>query len=93
MARLRVRVTPGARQEEIVGWHGGSLRVRVRARPQKGRANQAVLRLLARRLGVAPVNLSIVSGAASRDKLVEVDGLSEEEVRGRLNDSHWHIVR
>jgi uncharacterized protein (TIGR00251 family) len=89
MARFRVHVTPASRHEEIVGWHGGSLRVKVRARPEKGRANQAVLRLLARRLGVAPANLSIVHGAASRDKLVEVQGLSEEELRVRLDDSHW----
>ena len=48
MARLRVHVTPGAREERIAGWHGGSLRVKVRARPEKGRANEAVLRLLDR---------------------------------------------
>ena len=89
MARLRLHVTPGAREEQIAGWHGGSLRVKVQARPEKGRANQAVLQMLARRLGVAPANLSIVRGAASRDKLVEVDGLSEEELRARLDDSHW----
>jgi hypothetical protein len=89
MVRLRVHVTPGAREEQIVGWHGGSLRVKVRARAEKGRANQAVLRLLARRLGVAPADLSIVHGAASRDKLVEVEGLNEEELRARLDDSHW----
>ena len=87
MARLRVHVTPAASQEGIVGWHGDSLRVRVRAQPQKGRANRAVLRLLARRLGVAPASLSIVHGAASRAKLVEVNGLSEEELRARLDDS------
>ena len=89
MARLRVHVTPGAREERIAGWHGGALRVKVRARPEKSRANQAVLKLLARCLGVAPANLSIARGAASRDKLVEVDGLSEEELRARLDDSHW----
>ncbi len=89
MVRLRVHVTPGAREEQIAGWHGGSLRVKVRARPEKGRANEAVLRLLARRLGVPRANLSIVRGAASRDKLVQVDGLSDEELRARLDDSHW----
>jgi uncharacterized protein (TIGR00251 family) len=87
MARLRVHVTPGARQEGIAGWHGGSLRVKVRARPERGRANQAFLQMLARRLGVAPANLSIVRGAASPDKLVEVDGLSEEELRARLGQA------
>ncbi len=87
MARVRVHVTPGARQEEIVGWQGGALRVKVRARPERGRANQAVIRLLARRLGVGPTNVSIVHGAASRDKLVEVVGVSQEELRARLDDS------
>jgi uncharacterized protein (TIGR00251 family) len=87
MARLRVHVTPAARQEEIVGWHGDSLRVKVRAQPEKGRANRAVLRLLARHLRVAPASLSIVRGATSRAKLVEVNGLSEEELRARLDDS------
>jgi uncharacterized protein (TIGR00251 family) len=87
MARLRVHVTPSARQEQIAGWHGGSLRVKVRARAEKGRANQALLQVLARRLGVAAASLSIVRGAASRDKLVQVDGLSEEEMRARLGPS------
>ena len=83
-------MTPGAKEERIVGWHGGSLRVRVRARPERGRANQAVLRMLALRLGVAPANLSIAHGAASRDKLVEVEGISEDDLRARLDDSHRH---
>lgn len=81
-------MTAGSSEERIAGWHGGSLRVKVRARAEKGRANEAVLRLLARRLGVAPANLSIVRGAASRDKLVDVESLSEEELRARLGDSH-----
>jgi len=88
MARFSVHVTPGAREEQIAGWHGGSLRAKVRARAEKGRANEAVLRLLARRLGVPPANLSIVRGATSRDKLVDVEGLSERELRARLDDNH-----
>jgi hypothetical protein len=84
MARLRLHVTPGAREEGIAGWHGESLRLKVRERPEKGRANEAVLRLLARRLGIPRVSLRIVRGAASREKLVEVDGFSDEELRSRL---------
>lgn len=84
MAKLRVHVTAAARQEEIVGWRGGALRVKVRARPEKGRANQAVMQMLARRLGVASANVSIVRGAMARDKLVEVEGLSEDELRASL---------
>ncbi len=81
MGRLKLHVTPGAREEGIAGWRGGSLRLKVRERPQKGQANEAVLRLLARRLGIPRARLSIVHGAVSRDKLVEVDGFSDEELR------------
>lgn len=88
MAKLKVHVTPGARQEQIAGWHGGSLRVRVRARAERGRASEAVLQLVARRLGLARARLSIVHGAASRDKVLDIDGLSEEELRARLDDTH-----
>ena len=81
MARLKLHLTPGARQEGIGGWQGGALRLRVRARPEKGRANEAALRLLADRLGLPYAALSIIRAATSRDKLVQVDGLSEDELR------------
>ncbi len=84
MARLKLHVSPGAREDRIVGWREGSLRLKVRARPEKGRANEAVLRLLAGRLGLCRASLSIVRGATSRDKLVQVDGLSEDELRTLL---------
>ena len=84
MARLKVHTIPGARSDEVVGWHGDALRVRVRARPEKGRANQALLELLARHLGVAPAALAIAHGARSRDKMLQVDGLSEEQLRRKL---------
>ncbi len=84
MARLKLHVTPGAREEGIAGWRGQSLRLKVRARPEKGRANDAVLRLLAGHLGLPRTRLSIVRGAASRDKLVEVAGLSQDELRTLL---------
>ncbi len=84
MARLKLHVTPGAREERILGWREGSLRLKVRARPEKGRANEAALRLLASRLGLRRTSLNIVRGIASREKLVEVDGLSEQELRRLL---------
>ncbi len=60
MARLKLHLTPGARQEGIGGWQGGALRLSVRARPEKGRANEAALRLLADRLGLPRAALSII---------------------------------
>ncbi|MDP2673680.1 MAG: DUF167 domain-containing protein [Dehalococcoidia bacterium] len=84
MARLKLHVTPGAREDRIAGWQGDSLRVRVRARPEKGLANEAALRLLAGRLNLPRSRLDLVRGATSRDKLIEVEGLSEDELRARL---------
>ena len=84
MARLKLHVTPGAREDGLAGWQGDSLRVRVRARPEKGLANEAALRLLAGRLNVPRSRLALVRGATSRDKLIEVEGLSEDELRTRL---------
>ncbi len=84
MARLRLRVTAGASREGIAGWQGGVLRVRVAAPPERGKANEAVLRLLAGALGLERRRLRLLRGATSRDKLVEVDGLGEADLRARL---------
>jgi len=84
MARLKLHVTPGAREDSLAGWRGDSLRVKVRARPEKGLANEAALRLLAGRLNLPRSRLALVRGATSRDKVVDVEGLTEEELRARL---------
>jgi uncharacterized protein YggU (UPF0235/DUF167 family) len=68
----------------LVGRHGDAWKVRVRSAPERGRANAEVTRLLAEELGLAPRDVSVVAGHTSRDKLVEVTGLSLEEVERRL---------
>jgi uncharacterized protein YggU (UPF0235/DUF167 family) len=69
--RLAVRVTPGARGEglEIAD---GKLLAKVRAKPEGGEANAAVLKLIAAALGVAPTQLRLLRGATSREKLVQL---------------------
>jgi hypothetical protein len=86
-ARVAVRLTPRAAHEEVSGFEGDTLRVRVTAPPVEGRANQALTRLLAKRLGVARGDVRVVAGQASRDKVVAIDGLTMEEVRRRLGGS------
>jgi len=83
-ATLDVRVAPGAAREGILGPHGDTLKVAVRAPPEKGRANEAVTRLLAAALGARPRDVEVVKGAAGRDKVVRFRGWSEEELRARL---------
>jgi uncharacterized protein YggU (UPF0235/DUF167 family) len=83
--QLRVRVTPGARETAIVGWQGDVLRVKVREKAEKGRANEAVIRLLADRLGVPPSAIVLRRGASGREKMLEVSGMGNDEMRHRLS--------
>ena len=78
---LEVRVQPRARRNEVVGWQGRVLRVRVTAPPSDGEANQAVIELLARSLDLPRSAIALVHGAAGRDKRIRVSGRSIEEMR------------
>jgi uncharacterized protein (TIGR00251 family) len=82
--RLRLRVSPDAGRAEIVGRHGDGWKVRVTAAPERGRANDAVLRLLADALSVPRETLAIVSGHSGRDKIVELSGLGPALIERRL---------
>jgi uncharacterized protein (TIGR00251 family) len=82
--RLRVRVSPGSRRTELAGRLGDRWKVRVAAPPEGGRANDAVLGLLAKRLGLPRRAVSIVSGHAARDKVVEMTGIDQAETERRL---------
>lgn len=86
-ARLRLRVSPGAKRSEVVGRYGEGWKVRVAAPAEHGRANDALLALLASTLGLTRDRLAVVSGASSRDKVVWLDGLSSDEVERRLAGS------
>ena len=81
---IAVRVTPRARSDEILGERDGVLRVRVSAPPVDDRANAAVCRLIAKRVGVRPQSVAVVRGARSREKVVRVDGLSGRELARAL---------
>jgi uncharacterized protein len=82
--RVRLRVSPGARRDELVGRHGEGWKVRVAAPPEGGRANDAVLDLLARELSLPRRSLSIVSGQAAREKVVRLEGIDRAETERRL---------
>jgi uncharacterized protein (TIGR00251 family) len=84
VGKLAVRVQARARRNEIAGERAGSLLVRVTAPPVEGRANAAVCRLLAARLGLAPGRIAVVRGASSRDKLIDIDGIEAGELRRLL---------
>ena len=77
---FRVRVLPRSRRDEIVGLHGDALKIRLTAPPVDDKANRALRRLLAKRLGVSLSDVEILSGQASRWKRVCVSNVSADAV-------------
>lgn len=83
-SQLEARVQARAKRNEIAPTGQGTVTVYVTAPPEGGRANKAVVALLADRLGVAKSSISIVRGHRGRDKLLRIDGLNTTEVKSRL---------
>jgi uncharacterized protein len=86
MGDLAIRVQPRAKRTEVAGERDGVVVIRVSAPPVDGKANEAVTRLLAERLGVPKSAVAIVRGHGHRDKQVRVDGMSADEIRAALLD-------
>jgi uncharacterized protein YggU (UPF0235/DUF167 family) len=83
-ARLRIRVASGARRARVLGRYGDRWKIGVTEAPERGRANDAVLALLAKTLRLATQDVRLVAGGSSKDKLVELRGLDAREVERRL---------
>jgi uncharacterized protein (TIGR00251 family) len=81
---LRLRVVPRSAKPGMVGRYGDAWKLRVSAPPERGQANEATLDLLADTLGLPAANVRLVSGHGSRDKTVEVAGMTTAEAERRL---------
>ncbi|HEU5002785.1 MAG TPA: DUF167 domain-containing protein [Actinomycetota bacterium] len=78
---------PGAVRTAVIGMHAGAVKVKVKAPPEGGKANDALLELLAERLGVPRSSATLLSGSQSRNKRVHVLGRSPEEAAAALGAS------
>jgi uncharacterized protein (TIGR00251 family) len=87
-AILPVRAKPGAKQNALLGEHGGALRVSVTAAPEGGRANEAIVVLLAEVWKLKRAQITLISGASSRSKRFLIRGMAPEELRARLAEPH-----
>ena len=76
--RIQLHVQPGASKSEVAGLHGERMRLRIQSPPVDGRANEAVLDWIAAQLGVPRRTVTLVRGAKSREKTVEIAGISVE---------------
>ncbi|MRS12493.1 MAG: DUF167 domain-containing protein [Actinobacteria bacterium] len=77
---IAVHVTPRSGRDEVAGWRGGELSVKVASPPEAGKANAAVCVVLSKALGVPKGAVRVVRGETSRHKQVELDGVDEEDI-------------
>ena len=81
---LKVKAVPGASRDRIVGLLGDALKLATAAAPEKGKANQRLMALLAETLQLPARELKLVSGEAAREKKILIRGLTADELRARL---------
>ena len=81
---LRIKVQPRAKADEIAGAHAGALKVRLKAPPVEGKANEALVAFLSGLLGVPAADIQIVRGGRAREKRVFVKGHTPEQLRNFL---------
>ena len=87
-ARLTLKVRAGARSTEFAGQQGDGWKLQVSAPPVDGKANQAILRFLAKLAGIPTAAVRIVSGITSSTKIVELDGVGPEQLHRAILESH-----
>lgn len=83
---LTLHIQPGAKKSEFAGRHGEALKIRLAAPPVDGKANEALVKFVAERLGLAKSAISLISGQTSRHKILEVRGASVEAIAALLPD-------
>jgi len=85
-----IHLTPRAKRDAVEGQHGDALKVKIKAPPVDGKANDYLLKFIAGKLSIPRANLALIRGETSRDKQVLVTGLDETEIRSRLTKSSAH---
>lgn len=84
MPTIRVHVIPNAKVDQVVGEHGDAIKIKLRAPAIEGKANTALRRFLTEKLSIPQRVVVLEHGERSRDKLIRIDGLSDEDIRRRL---------
>lgn len=81
---IALHVIPNARKSEIIGWHGGRLKIKIKAPPVDGKANEEILVFFSRYLGLPKNRVSLIRGKQSKSKTLLVQGLGIEVLKARI---------
>lgn len=81
---LHLKVNPRSSRDRIVGWIGDRLKISVTAPPDRGKANEAVLELLSRTLGIPGSRIRLVAGLSASEKTAALEGVGEDDLFSKL---------
>ena len=84
MGRLKLRIVPNAKRDEVVGEYGDAVKIKVAAPAVEGKANEALLEFVAEKAGIHRRDITLIAGEKSRDKVIELATLDAAEARARL---------
>jgi uncharacterized protein (TIGR00251 family) len=84
--KLQIKVIPSSSKDCIAGWLQDTLKVKVKAPPEKGKANKAVIKTLERTLDLAKGSINITSGTTSTSKIIEISGVDDSLIEKKLAD-------
>ncbi len=86
-ARVALRVQPGAKSDALLGKHAHAWKISLRAPAAEGKANRACVEFIAGLLQVRRADVAIIKGKKSRDKVIAIEGLADDEVNAALHDA------
>ena len=86
-ARVALRVQPGAKRDALLGKHAYAWKISLRAPAAEGKANRACVEFIAGLLGVRGSAVAIIKGKKSRDKVIAIEGLADDEVNAAMHDA------
>ncbi|MCK4834017.1 MAG: YggU family protein [Gammaproteobacteria bacterium] len=84
--KLHIKVIPSSSKDSITGMLEDTVKIKVKAPPEKGKANKAVIKILEKSLGLAKGSIKITSGTASSRKVIEITGADDETINKKLTD-------
>ncbi len=84
MTIIRVKIIPNSSKNSIVGWQGEFLKIRIKAQPEKGKANEEIIHFLSREFGISKKDISILSGHTRSNKLIKINGKDLKEINNSI---------
>lgn len=78
---FKIKVQPGASKNRVIGFSGDALKIKLTAPPEKGKANEQLIEFLAEKLQIKKASLSIIKGFKSREKIIKIQEIKEEDLR------------